>query len=290
MLRHETPKDAAAISYFTLLSLFPASLVLIAITDAFLGWLNLHKLVVREITGLFPGSRAFLQTNLSELTDPSSALLLSCLGVVVWSAGWILEFVEDGLNRAWHIKRRRSFWESRVRSIALMVLGGLMLFISAIMTAVVSTLQARARAYIPGGARAQIISWVWSVILIGSGFLMAVLVFFLIYKLLPHRKVPWHEALSGSAVASILWHIGNYVFAWLVPIFDYQRVYGKMGAIIALLTWVYTLSLITLFGANFSAQLHRPESDQMAHPEPTRDSRQTREPKENKVRVFPRQS
>jgi uncharacterized BrkB/YihY/UPF0761 family membrane protein len=45
-----------------------------------------------------------------------------------------------------------------------------------------------------------------------------------------------------------------------VPFFDYQRIYGRAGAIMALLTWIYTSNLILLFGANFSAQWHRPMS------------------------------
>jgi len=74
--------------------------------------------------------------------------------------------------------------------------------------------------------------------------------------LVPDRKVMWSEAFSGALVSTLLWEIGSFVFVRLVPFFDYQRMYGRMGAVIALLAWVYTSNLIMLFGANFSAQLH----------------------------------
>src|SRR5512144_2201099 len=79
MLNQKNPRDAAAISYFSLLALFPAILTLIALVDAFLGWIDLHGTVVQRIAALFPGSRQFLRTNLSELTTPSAALTFSCI-------------------------------------------------------------------------------------------------------------------------------------------------------------------------------------------------------------------
>ena len=77
MLKHEIPRDAAGISYFCLVALVPAILVLIALADAFLGWMNLHGTVVQRIVALFPGSRQFLRSNLSEITKPSPAVVLS---------------------------------------------------------------------------------------------------------------------------------------------------------------------------------------------------------------------
>jgi YihY family inner membrane protein len=94
-------------------------------------------------------------------------------------------------------------------------------------------------------------------ILLSVGILIAVTVFFFIYKLMPDRRVLWCEALSGALVATALWETDWFLFVKLVPTFDSQKVYGTMGAVIALLIWVYSSSLITLYGANFSAKLHK---------------------------------
>jgi len=82
------------------------------------------------------------------------------------------------------------------------------------------------------------------------------MVFALIFKWIPHRKVYWREAFLGALVFVFMWEISNFIFVHLLPYFDYQRIYGKAGAVIALLVWIYTSSLILLFGANFTAQLH----------------------------------
>jgi membrane protein len=262
MLGHEIPRDAAGISYFGLVALVPAILVLIAVVDAFLGWMNLHATVVQRIVALFPGSRQFLRSNLSEITTPSTAGVLSCLVVFLWSSSWIFTFIESAINRAWGISSQRTFWESRLRSIAFMILVGISLLCSAAITAFVSAARTRA-AHMTASARANyFIGGFWSLVLLLAGFLIAVLVFTLVFKWMPHRRVFWREAIAGALVTTIIWEIGSHIFLWLVPFFNYQRIYGKMGAVVALLGWVYTSNLIMLFGANFSAQLHEIRSAQ----------------------------
>jgi membrane protein len=257
MLKHETPRDAAAISYFSLVALFPGILVIVAVVDAFLGWMNLHGALEQMIFDLFPGSRLFLKSNLEELTAPSMALVLSCAFVFIWSSSWIFSFLENAINRAWGVSSQRTFWESRLRSIGFMILGGTSLLASSAITAFVSNARARAVAQLEASTRAStFIDWCWYGLLILAGLWIAVLVFALIFKWIPHRRVYWREALSGALVFVLMWEIGSMVFVRLMPYFNYQRIYGRAGAMIALLVWVYTSSLILLFGANFTAQLH----------------------------------
>jgi membrane protein len=262
MLTPEVPRDAAGISYFGLLVLIPAILVLISLVDAFLGWMNLHNIVLQQIVNLFPGSRQFLKSNLNELRTPSAAIVVSCIVVVVWSSSWIFTFIESAVNRAWGVSHQRTFWESRLRSIALMLLGGFSLLCSAAITAFVSAAREQTDARIaPYIRESYFIGWFWSFILLGAGLLIAVLVFALVFKWIPHRKVLWKEAFPGALVSTIMWEIGSLIFVKLVPFFDYQRIYGRMGAVIALLVWVYTSSLIFIFGAHFSAQFHWTKAD-----------------------------
>jgi membrane protein len=268
MLSYETPRDAASISYFGLLALLPSILVLSGLVDAFLGWMNLHGTVVQTTIALFPGSRQFLKDNLNEITNPSTAIVLSCVVVVLWSSSLIFAFIENAINRAWDVPHQKSFWENRLRSFSFMVLGGVSLLISSILTVVVSAMENRTAARMSASIKASFfIGRVWYLILLGTGLLIAVLVFTLLYKIIPHCKVIWSEAIAGAVVSTIMWEVGSWIFVKLVPSFLSGRVYGRMGAVIALLAWVYTSSLIMLFGANFSAQLHA-AADKKCLPEP----------------------
>jgi membrane protein len=267
MLKHETPRDAAAISYFSLVALFPAFLVIVAFADTLLGWMNLHRTVVKLIVDLFPGSRIFLRSNLEELATSSKAVVFSCAIVFIWSSSWIFSFLESAINRAWGVSNQKSFWESRFRSIGFMILGGTSLLASSAIMGFVSNARAREVSEFPAG-ESYLVGWFWYGVLIFAGLFIAVMVFALIFKWIPHRKVYCREAFLGALVFVFMWEIGSFIFVRLLPYFDYQRIYGKAGAVIALLVWIYTSSLILLFGANFTAQLHgirlqgpAPESD-----------------------------
>jgi len=259
MLRNETPRDAAGISYFVIMALFPAILVVIAIADSFLGWMNLNTTVIDIIVGLFPGSEQFIRSNLDEITTPSTAGIVSCVILVLWVSSWIFSFVESSINRAWDIPNQRTFWESRLRTVALLTLASVSLFGLAAFTTFFRIVRARAAVYAyPGNLPAvtYFMGWFWYSVLLATSVLVAVFVFAMIYKWTPHCKVFWKEAFYGAAVAAGMLECAGYIFMRLVPLFDYQQVYGRMGAIVALLVWVYTSNMIVLFGANFSAQMH----------------------------------
>jgi membrane protein len=261
MWRHEVPRDAASISYFGLIALIPSVLVLFALSDAFWGWGNFHEPVIQRVVAFFPGSRQFLSSNLDDLTNPSSAVVLSCVIVVFWSSSWIFTFIESAVDRAWGVPSHRTFWERRLLSILFMVLGGTSLLISAVITAVASAVRAdTAYGYLTSPETSHFIERIWYFSLIGAGLLTAVLVFTLLFKLVPHCRVLWMEAFSGAAVATILWEIGSLIFVRLLPFFDYQKIYGRMGAFIALLVWLYTSNMIIIFGASFSAQMNKASS------------------------------
>jgi membrane protein len=258
MWKHEVPRDAASISYFTLVALIPASLVLITLADAFLGWMNLHETVILQVVSLFPGSRQFLSSNLDDLRNPSSAIILTCAIVVLWSCSWIFTFIESAIDRAWGVPSQRTFWERRLLSVAFMALGGISLLVSAAITAVASAARANAvNGALAASGAGYLIGWFWYFVLLGTGLLIAISVFTLLFKLAPHCKVLWIEAFSGALVATVMWEIASFIFLKLVPFFDYQRIYGQMGAFIALLVWVYTSNIIMIFGAGFSAQMYK---------------------------------
>jgi membrane protein len=233
--------------------------------DAFLGWMNLHDIVLMNIVDLFPGSRQFLTSSLNEIATPSTAIIISCVVVVLWSCSWIYTFIESGVNRAWGLSHQRTFWESRMRGIALMALGGFSLLCSAGITTFVRAVRAQAEIHIAQSVQAYyFMDRFWHLILLATGLLIAVLVFAFVFKWAPHRKILWMEAFPGALVATAMWEVGSFIFAAIVPYFDYQRVYGKMGAVIAILVWVYTQNLILLFGANFCAQFHWMRMDSLA--------------------------
>jgi membrane protein len=259
MLRHETPRDAAGISYFVIMALFPAILVIIAIADYFLGWMNLNTTVVDIVIGLFQGSGQYIRSNLDEITTPSTAGIVACVIMVFWAFSWVFSFIESSIHRAWDIPNQRTFWESRLRTIAILTMGSVCLLVVAAFITFVRIVRALAAANAYLGnlpAVTYFMGWFWYYVLVVTGILVAFFIFAMIYKWTPNCKVLWKDAFSGAAVAAVMLEFAGYIFARLVPIFDYQQVYGRMGTAVTLLVWVYTSNMIVLFGANFCAQIH----------------------------------
>jgi membrane protein len=257
LLNEDTPRDAAAISYFGMLSLFPSILLLFATADTSLGWIGEpREKIIQRFVSLFPASRQFLSDNLTDLADPSPALTVACIVVVIWCTSWICAFVENALNRAWKVSRRRPFWENRIRGMALMAVGGMCLLASVAFNAFVSAIRAQSASRIPALAE-PVFHRLWSFIPLAAGFLIAVFVFTLIYKLMPGCPISWFEAWCGSVAAAVIWELASSIFVKVLSHFNYGKIYGKAGAVIALLAWVYTSSFIMLYGAHFTAQLHQ---------------------------------
>jgi membrane protein len=282
MLDHRNPRDAAAISYFSFLALFPSVLILISVAYERLGRVKFDTSgIINRIFVLLPFTRRFLKDSLNQIFDPSTTFVLTCVLVVTWTSSWVFSIVENALNRAWDVPKRRTFWESRARSMAVVILGGSILLASVVVLALASPVTDE---YIQD----ELIGGLWQSVIYMGVFFLAITVFACIFKIMPDRKVKWIEAFSGAIISALLWELGTYLFIRLVPSFDYERIYGKMSAVIALLAWVYTSNLIMLFGANFSAQLHRSEADRVNGAEKPADLQPHDEGPMRNVRTFPR--
>jgi len=97
----------------------------------------------------------------------------------------------------------------------------------------------------------------WQMSFVIASLVITVTLFTLLYKLLPNTHVPFVEALTGAVLAGVLWEAAKFGFAYLLPYFHYDLLYGSIGAAVALLSWVYLSSVIMLFGAQFTALVHR---------------------------------
>jgi len=253
LMHCEGPQGAAAIAFFSLFCLFPLMLVLLASTDQILFVFGARDAALATLMELFPGMRTFLQQRFEEMIPPSKELLLGCVLVFYWSASWIFDFLESAMNRAWQVKVRRGFLHSRLLALWIIVLSSFLFLLSTCTTVIVTQLAQEA-----GHVQRlrQFFPWLFqlsSAILVLFGFLFTLLVFLLLYKVVPNTSIRFRDALRGAALASSLWQLAGYIFAYLLPHLNYQRLYGSIGAIMALLSWVYFSSIIMLWGIHYSA-------------------------------------
>ncbi|MEK6322740.1 MAG: YihY/virulence factor BrkB family protein [Acidobacteriota bacterium] len=249
---------AAAVSYFSMLALFPTLLVVLAIGNRLIGPETVEKYVIGQVLALLPGARTFVSKNLESISTISTGIIVSCLFVMLWAASWMFTVIEKALNRVWGTYPR-SFLHGRAVNIAVMTLVWGLLASSALFTAFVTAVRSAANR-IP----LRVAPWLtalsgyaWQIVFVVASLAVTVLLFAVLYKLLPNTRVSIMEALPGAVLAGVFWEAAKFGFAFLLPYFHYDLLYGSIGAGVALLTWVYLSSVIMLFGAQFTALLHR---------------------------------
>lgn len=246
-LNNDLPTSAAAVAYFGMLVLFP-SLLLISV------FFPEGLLSVRPF---FPGSYEFVRRNIEAMREVSFSILMASFSVLLWAGSWIFTVIERAMCRAWNTKPRK-FLHGRLLTVAMMAAIGALLLASFLITSGVVALSAVAERYPVGNhwLMETFGSALWQFFLAALSVALTVLLFGLIYRFMPNTKVKVIEVVPGAAIAGVLWELAKYAFAWMLPYFHYDLLYGSIGAAVALLTWSYISSSIMFFGAQLTSVLH----------------------------------
>lgn len=249
--------SAAAMSYFGLMALFPALLLMLAISNQ----IPAGAEMLRHAADVYPGSSNFLRDTVRSLSSVGTGIIITCVIVVLWAGSWVFSVLERALNRIWGTISR-TFWHGRAITIGMIGIVGVLLSVSVLITSWVVALRDVAGRISPRQmARYPILlsvgSVFWQGIFAALSFLVTVILFVAVYRFLPRAEVTLRDTLPGAIIGGLLWESAKYVFAWSLGYFHYDQIYGSVGAVVAVLTWSYVSSLILLFGAQLTAVFHR---------------------------------
>jgi len=250
-LKPDSVITGAAIAYFAIFSIFPLTLLSIAIASFSLGSLMNQHLIVERLEFIVPGLGQLLGKNIDEIIQARGPITIVALVSLIWSTSNIFYMLTSILNEIWGIKRRRPVWKRRGRAI-LFVLAfvGPILFLASF----------------AGSMIANLLTWLpEQIIPIAGGaslvlaFLLDVALFMVLYLMLPHADSSWREILPGALGAGLLWELAKKAFLFFVSTYISvsNLVYGSVSAIVAILTWAYLSGLIFLFGAYVSVSYYQ---------------------------------
>jgi membrane protein len=249
--------SAAAMSYFGLITLFPALLLLLAMSNR----IAAGSEMLSQIVEVYPGSTKFLSETIRSLSSLGTGIVLSCVAIVLWGGSWVFSIIERALNRIWGTTSRK-FLHGRALTVGMIGLVGLLLLISVLVTSVLVSLQDSASRLSP--VQVQHFPWLiwagsafWQLIFTSGSVLMTIVLLAVVYRFLPRAEVYFRDTLPGAVAGGFLWEAAKYVFARSLNYFHYDEIYGSVGAVVAVLTWSYVSSLILLFGAQLTAVFHR---------------------------------
>jgi membrane protein len=249
--------SSAAMSYFGLMALFPALLLMLAMSNRITAATELLTHAVE----VYPGSGKFLRETIRSMSSVGTGAIITCFIVTLWAGSWVFAVIERALNRIWETTSR-TFWHGRALTIGMIGIVGVLLAFSVLLTSVVLRLREMAERLSPRQvAQYPLIlsagSIFWQGVFAVASFLITVTLFVIVYRFMPKAEVTLRDTLPGAIIGGLLWEVGKYVFAWTLNYLHYDQIYGSVGAVVAVLTWSYVSSLILLFGAQLTAVFHR---------------------------------
>ena len=247
-------KMAAALSFYSLISLAPFTIIITAVAGIFFGE---RAATGQLITGIeeyvgTPTAR-FIQNILSRASINHSDLIAAAIGIVIFIWASLAVFVEirDSLNLIWGIevkpgKSIREFFAGRLFALLILLLTGLLFILSLIAGALLSIVHN----YLPDFLNDIIPLLHWLDLIIS--FAIVTILFAIVLKYLPSIKIEWKFVFAGALITSVLFNLGKIFIGYYLINTKYSTVYGAAGSLVILLLWVYYSGLIFFFGAELT--------------------------------------
>jgi membrane protein len=255
--------SAAAMSYFGLMTLFPALLLLLGLSNR----MTAGTQMISHVVQVYPGSGKFLRETIQSLSGIGPGVMITCGLIVLWAGSWVFAVVERALNRVWGTTHR-TFLHGRALTLAMIGIVGLLLSLSVLFTSVLVGLQEIAGRLSPRQLEnyrllATVGSVFWQILFALGSLIVTFALFSIVYKFMPNAHVSVRDTIPGAVIGGLLWEIAKYGFAWSLNYFHYDQIYGSVGAVVAVLTWGYVSSLVLLFGAQLTGVFHREHIEEL---------------------------
>jgi membrane protein len=250
-VEHDAAQNAAGVSYYSILSIIPLLLGLVAIFSFIRPSVDLQASLAKFLGQNVPGANDILSQDIANDVPLRGIIGVFSILVFFWSASAMFSSVSVAINRAWHTRPHRHFLVRKAGEIGMVLGTGVLLLLSLGASAVVSII--REVSSLP---RPELF------VLESAGragaFVLMLGVFLLLYKLVPRTTTRWRDVWPGALVAAVLFEIARTLFILYLEYFaNYRLIYGSIASIVVLLVWVYLSAFIMILGAEFTAQYSR---------------------------------
>lgn len=250
-------KLGAALSYYTVFSLPPLLLIVIALAGLGFG----EEAAQGQIMGQFEGfvgkqSAAIIQTMIAKAAGPQRGTIATIIGLVVllMGASGVFTELQDSLNTIWKVKPKpqagfKYLIRTRLLSFGMILSIGFLLLVSLVITAILAAFGDIMNELWPGP---PIIQYVMHVVNFIVSFGVVTALFAILFKFLPDAKITWKDVWLGAAVTAFLFTVGKFLIGLYLGKSGIASTYGAAGSLVLILAWIYYSSQILFFGAEFT--------------------------------------
>jgi membrane protein len=253
-LDDRAPTMGAAIAYYTVFSLAPILVMVIAVAGLAFGREAAEGALFNHLADLVgPESAAAVQAILKSASSTRSGIFATVLGIgtLVIAATAVLGELQSALNLIWKAppSSGHSVWhlvKSRLVSLSLILVIGFLLLVSLVISTALAAFSDYLDRILPG------LATILHIVHLTFSFVFTTVLFAMIFKILPDHPVEWEEVWLGAAVAALLFTVGKYLISLYIGSSNIASTYGAAGALIIILVWVYYSVQILLFGAELA--------------------------------------
>ncbi len=250
---HRVPKMGAALSFYTVFSLAPLSILVLSLLS-----LVVERNAARvEIVGQFRNfvgdqGAEMMELILRQTAAESSGLFqtLTGFGVLLFGASGVFGELQDSLNQIWGASSKRhpvfTLLKERIFSFSMVFVMGFLMLVSLMFSAVIAVAGGRLHARFPGLDG----PWAWGNDVVS--LLVVALLFAMIFRLVPDVRITWKDVWLGAVIAAVLFELGRFVLGFYFGRSAAASRYGAAGSLIIILVWVYYSAQILFFGAAFT--------------------------------------
>ena len=250
----KVPRLGAALAFYSVLSLAPLLLIAIAVAALAFGEEAASGQLAQQIEGMVgaEGAKA-IQEMLTNAHKPGSGPIAALIGfgTLLFAASGVFGQLQDAMNTIWEVQPKPGrgvlgFVRDRFFSFSMVLGSGFLLLTSLVLSTTVA-----ATFHLVGGMAPAL----KPVLVFGdllTSAVVVILLFALIFKLLPDAKIAWHDVWVGAGLTTVLFLIGKALIGAYLGRSSYGSAYGAAGSLVVLVVWIYYSSQILFFGAEFT--------------------------------------
>jgi Predicted membrane protein len=256
-LNEDSMKYSASLSYYTVFSIGPILVLIIALAGIFYGEDAIEGKVFMELRGLVGNSAAKqiqeVIQNLELSGKSNMALLISSITLILGATS-VFGDIQNSINKIWHVRAKpKKGWlkliQDRLLSSSLVIGLGFLLVVTLIINGVILALTGQLQRYFPD---------MTVVLLDGINFALSFgiifLLFSIIFKVLPDVNIQWRTVRAGALFTAVLFILGRYLIGIYLEHSATQDTYGAAGSFVLILLWVYYTAAILYFGAIYTRE------------------------------------
>ena len=254
-IQDKCPQLGAALAYFTVFSLAPLVLVLLAVFGLIFGGSDqARQKITEQLQYLIdPSGIKVIQDIATNASNPQAGILATTIGVVIalFGASGVFGQLQEALNTIWGVKPKPGggIWGFiRTRFLSFGMVGGVcfLLLVSLTIETLLKGLSAYLKNVMPGGDLVAL------VLFLIFDLVVIVLLFAMIFRYLPDAKIAWRDVWVGATLTAVLFALGKFVLGLYLGSGAAGSAYGAASSLITLLLWIYYAAQILLFGAEFT--------------------------------------